>query len=618
MTPTEANRLRHLKELASEFLADRANSEGGILSAVLATDERYGQFLEDVISHPSDHCLREQQKVVRILKLCRRKGVGFAMEKAREVIAIMEQLFFRQDAKYGHITLTPYQVFDIVNVYGFLTKAEDGQPVRLFQRFVAEIPRKVGKSTQTAGLAVVEALTGPYNTEVYVASNTYKQAQICFGMIKDALQKLDIPGLRLKIKINREKCWVSVYRKEGKDWKQTQAATIECVTNPDALDGPNPSVFIIDELAAAKTTATQSGYAMRKVLRSGQVLRREPLEIDITTASSVIGGEFHTEVEQSFRPTLDAAVDDTEDKHWRTYLSIYEPDVDDEEGDPHTWQKVNPHYALFAVVRDYYRQAWADAQGNAEMMLEFRTKQLNIFCLNESKSWHSAEDVMLRLYRGWDGIIGNEFFKGKQCIASFDLSDVNDLTAFGYAFFLNETHQFAVFTEYFFPEGQMEQCPNRELYSRWAEEGYLQLIPGDVIDSTYLTNRLLEHARWVDIRRIAFDANKAATIRNNLVAAGYEKKLFPFWQSKGSYNPAIQIVDTTFATKVEIEQDTPPYQLFFSDNPILPWCFGNSIIEEDSHQYRMPVKGRGINGKIDGAVTVAMAIGTIYKLRNSK
>lgn len=37
MTPTEANRLRHLKELASEFLADRANSEGGILSAVLAT-----------------------------------------------------------------------------------------------------------------------------------------------------------------------------------------------------------------------------------------------------------------------------------------------------------------------------------------------------------------------------------------------------------------------------------------------------------------------------------------------------------------------------------------------------------------------------------------------------
>lgn len=583
-----------------------------IVQTVLRTDARIGRYIEKIVNNPDDHCLREQQKILRFFKNCTQKEmkIGFDSERVKRNFSFIESLKFRQQGGYEGITLSEFQAFDLANVYGWMTKAEDGEVVRLYTRQVDMIPRKVGKSTLAAAMAVTEVVVdGCYDAEVYVASNTYKQAQISFSMIKSALKSLaDDDKRRIQMKINREKVLVNVFERVNGKWIQTHESTLECVTNPDALDGPNPSMFIIDELAAAKSTAGKGGYDMRNVLRSGQVLRRSPLEVDITTAGNVIDGSFHTEVQENFRPILDGSKDNN-----RLFLSLYEPDAGDEESDPHTWAKVNPHYDMLPVVRDFYKTQWSDAQGSSEQMHEFRVKQLNLFVVDESKRWISSEAVKNRLL---PFTIEREDFGGKkpQCALAYDLSIKDDFSCVGYTFFNQPTKQFLVYLDYYLPEGTLPGHVNEELYRGWVEGGYLKLTKGEVVDYRQIANDILERAAWLDIRKCGFDPFKSVELRNILDnSKELHGRLVPFSQSNGNYNIPMEIFEKMFYSKTDVQlpDGTPKYQVLFNDNPITPYCFGNAVIDEDSKGNRRPVK-MVRHMKIDGTVVTLMGIGEWY------
>ena len=71
----------------------------------------------------------------------------------------------------------------------------------------------------------------------------------------------------------------------------------------------------------------------------------------------------------------------------RVFAHIFEPDVDDEESDPHTWAKVQPHLGI-TVQPDYYEIQYQKALMSADDMKAFRTKLLNIFVSgNDSPCW---------------------------------------------------------------------------------------------------------------------------------------------------------------------------------------------------------------------------------------
>ena len=580
-----------------------------IVQSILTTDARIGRYIEKIVLDPDGHCLREQQKIRRFFECCCTKGLGFDAARVRRNFDFIESLKFKQGGGYEGITLSEFQAFDLANVYGWCCKAEDDEVVRLYTRMVDMIPRKVGKSTLAAAMAVTEVVVdGPYDAEVYCASNTYKQAQISFSMIKSALKSLkDDDHRRLKIKINREKAWVDVFEKRDDKWVQTHESILECVTNPDALDGPNPSMFIIDELAAAKSTAGRSGYAMRNVLRSGQVLRRSPLEVDITTAGKEIDGSFHTEVKDSFRPILAGTKEND-----RLFLSLFEPDAGDEENDPKTWAKVNPHYDMLAVVRDFYASQWDDAQGSSEQMHEFRTKQLNLFVIDDSKRWISADAVKDHLL---DFTIEREdFVTPPQCALSFDLSVIDDFSCVGYTFFYQQTKQFLVYLDYYLPEETLKGHINEELYRGWVEEGHLKLTKGAAIDYRQIANDILQRAAWLDIRKCGYDANKSAELRNTLDnSKELHGKLEPFSQSNGNYNIPMEVFERMFYSKTDVSlpDGMPKYQVLFNANPITPYCFGNAVIDEDNKGNRRPVK-LVRHMKIDGTVVTLMGIGMWY------
>ncbi|MDQ9824912.1 hypothetical protein RFZ44_16510, partial [Acinetobacter sp. 163] len=47
------------------------------------------------------------------------------------------------------------------------------------------------------------------------------------------------------------------------------------------------------------------------------------------------------------------------------FASLFLPDVDDDEGDPLTWAKVQPHMGI-TVQPDFYENEWQSAQLSAE------------------------------------------------------------------------------------------------------------------------------------------------------------------------------------------------------------------------------------------------------------
>lgn len=74
------------------------------------------------------------------------------------------------------------------------------------------------------------------------------------------------------------------------------------------------------------------------------------------------------------------------------FAHIFEPDVDDEEGDPATWRKVQPHMGI-TVYEDFYIDAYQKALYSAPDALEFRTKLLNVFTTDQTTKWIEAKQI---------------------------------------------------------------------------------------------------------------------------------------------------------------------------------------------------------------------------------
>ena len=180
----------------------------------------------------------------------------------------------------------------------------------------------------------------------------------------------------------------------------------------------------MDEYAQARNTAGKNGADLKNVLTSSMGPRREPLTMIITTASDVIDGPFAHELEGVKKVLRGEAEADT------MFASLFMPDVDDEENDPHTWAKVQPHLGI-TVQPDFYEKEYETAQLSAENMLAFRTKLLNVFAVNDETAW-LPEKVCQSLMGDFD----IDHVQGKpSCAVAFDLSVHDDFSAVAYTIY---------------------------------------------------------------------------------------------------------------------------------------------------------------------------------------
>ncbi|WP_072066603.1 terminase large subunit domain-containing protein [Bacteroides thetaiotaomicron] len=535
------------------------------------TDIRLKDYVKSAISHPDDHNLYELLSILRFFRLL--DAYIFKPTEVKKFIVFYENLKFSGLKGRVKYRLTPIQVFQFANILGFYRTPEK----RLCRDALLFVPRKYSKTTSVASLAIYDLLFGDANAQAYVAANSYDQAQICFGEIKNILKSLD---KRFKnFKINREQ----VFSK-----RRGRTSFARCLaSNPDKLDGLNASTVILDEFSQADSAE------LKNVLTSSMGARVNPMTIVITTASDKLESPF-VNMLNSYKAVLRGEVENDS-----IFAHIFEPDVNDAEDDPHTWAKVQPHLGI-TVQADYYENEYRKAQMTAEDMLTFRTKLLNLFVQDEAKVWFTSGEIEAMCKDDND----LKTLKNRpDAMVAVDLSVCDDFSSVSYNIYLPEIKMFHIHNDYYFPRKMLISHPNRELYERWAADGYLRLCDGNVIDYRMIVNDINARNREsVRILNIGYDPYKSMEFVNMMGASGAKKVLQPIKQTYGTFTSPVESFEIAARTG----------RVTFNYNPINWYCFGNAVIDEDRLENRKPIK-KSQNAKIDGAVTSVM---TFYLYNN--
>ena len=469
------------------------------------------------------------------------------------------------------VKMSPPQLFQYANIYGFYTEAGK----RLTREALLFVPRKYGKTSNAANMSLYEVLFGDSDAEAYITSNSLEQSRICFGMVRKIVKEL-----------NRRKCFREVaetieVKLPGREGK------VRCLAdNPRLLDGLKASLCVNDESAQAVSFATKN------TVTTSMGPRKNPLTIDITTASGIIEGPFVDQLNHFKAILRGEVVDDS------VFAHIFQPDLGDEEANPETWRKVNPHIGVTVDV-DFYAAEYKKALRSFENMAAFRTKLLNVFVCGTARSWITSDEIW-KLYR--NDISLDNMSVGREMVyatCAFDLSIRDDFSAVTYMVYMKGENAFYSHTDYYLPRATVERHANSELYRKWMDDGHLIAIDGDVIDYSVIVQDILRRNNQVALTAIGYDAYRNGEVVTSLRNAGAAKVLKAIPQVRSAFTSPTDIMELSVSRK----------KIFFSPNPITAWCFANAVIDEDNLGNRKPMKRYNDSPmKIDGVITNLMCL----------
>jgi len=431
--------------------------------------------------------------------------------------------------------------------------------------FVA-IPRKAGKSTLAAGLALYLLLAdGEMGAEIYSAAADKEQARIVFEQARQMVEAY--PALRQRISIYKN---TLVVEATGSSYKALSADAF-------TKHGLNAHAIIFDELHA------QPNRELWDVLTTSTGARKQPITFAITTA----GHDKHSICYEQWayaEGVRDGLIDD------RSFLPcIYAADQDDDWTLPETWKKAHPGLGV-SVRQDYFETECNKAKAVPSYENTFRQLLLNQWT-ESSARWLSSES--------WQAC-GKELpdLKGQFCFAGLDLATTTDIAALVLAFPTDDS--VVLLPSFFVPQEALRKRSQRDRvpYDLWAEQGHLIATPGKVIDYEIIRQTINELSEIYQIKEIGLDRWNSSQLAAQLEGDGFE--LIGFGQGFASMS----------APTKELEALVIGEKLIHPDQPVLNWMCANTVVEMDAAGNVKPSKKKSTE-RIDGIVASIMAIGRL-------
>jgi phage terminase large subunit-like protein len=528
-----------------------------------SVDSRLTSYVYHVLENPDLHAKYEILGVFRFINFLGKYELK--TKKIKKYIAFYESLKFPSAKGMQSFKLTPIQVFQFTNILGFYSGNS-----RICREALLFVPRKYSKTTSVGSLAIFDLLFGDSDAQAYVASNSFSQSKICFDIIKNSLKELD-PGFQ-NFRLNRDIIYTKI---------PGRTSFIRCLaSSADKLYGLNASMVILDEYSQAESAA------LKNVLTSSMGVRKNPLVVTITTASTKLDTPF-TAMLNNYKKILEGELENDS-----IFASIFEPDEDDDPGDELTWQKVQPHLGI-TVSKEFYKAEFQKTLISADDKTEFMCKLLNVFSVPLDKVWIDPHIIERNL---------GEFDLTKlaarpQCMVSVDLSVKDDFSCVCYALYDSINKRFVFKNEYYIPKNTVENHHNSEMYKNLVNSGHLKICGTDVIDYNQISNDIIANSRYVNILQLGYDSYKSRELINILRAAGL-KSCVPYSQTYANFTSPIESFEAA------VYQD----RLKFDSNPLNLYCIKNCIIDEDRMCNKKPIK-KTHNLKIDGAICILMCLG---------
>jgi phage terminase large subunit-like protein len=466
------------------------------------------------------------------------------------------------------LVLEPFQIFIICAVYGFRSKKDLNK--RMVTDVIIYIPRKAGKSTLTAAIALYELAFGEAGAEVYSLATTRDQAGIVFTAATGFIDAMppDIAALYSagRHQIIKTGDAQSMFKALSRDAKKTG-------------DGLNPSCAIIDE--AAQIVDRNS----IEVLHSGMVARQNPLRVYITTASFTKETKFFEDMTMLQTMLTGEA---TDNPHW--FGLLYSLDPGDDWRDPKTWAKANPMHGI-SVFEDAIAQRAEEAKHKPAALNEFLCKTLNLY-VSANSAWID------RAYWDDEKCKLGEKREPEAVFMGFDLAATRDLNAICTLKRFADDDYEAEF-KFFLPQDGYDLIPKHygDIFEVARRSGILQVTQGNVMDDREISDYIIQQAQTYDIKEIGFDAYNAASLVARLNDAGLPVK-------KVGQGMAVLSNPSKHVEKLMLN-----YSIKHDGNPFLGWQLGNCEVYEDVNgNVKVRKNEADKSAKVDGIISLIIAM----------
>jgi phage terminase large subunit-like protein len=464
------------------------------------------------------------------------------------------------------IILEPFQILLICAIYGFRAKKDKHR--RMVTDVILFIPRKAGKSTLTAVIALYELLCGEQGAEVFTLATNREQATIVFDAAKGFIENMnkDLSDLFnvSKYHIGKRGDSQSMFKALSRDTKKTG-------------DGKNPSCVIVDE--AAQILDRNS----IEVLHSGMVARQNPLRIYITTAAFTKDTKFYEDMSM-YEAMLNGEA--TDNPRW--FGLLYGLDPQDDWRNPETWAKANPMHGI-SVFEDAIASRAEEAKHKPASLNEFLCKTLNIFVSANSawldrQYWDEAKAEL-------DEREPEAVFIGFDLAATRDLNAVCTLKRYGEMDYQAEW-------QFFLPEAGYELIPKHytDIFRVAIDSGILKLTEGNVMDDREISAYIKQQCEKYDVKEVGYDAYNAASLVARLHDDGIPVK-------KVGQGMAVLSNPSKYVEKLILNK-----QIKHDGNPFLGWQLGNCEVYEDVNgNIKIRKNEADKSAKVDGIIAMIIA-----------
>jgi phage terminase large subunit-like protein len=493
------------------------------------------------------------------------RGLRFDLTAAQHAISFFGFLRHSKGEWAGEtFVLAPWQAFVVGSLFGW--QRSDG--LRRFRTAYCAVPRKNGKSTLSAGIALYLLVAdGEQGAEIYSAATTRDQARIVFDEAKRMVSSS--PALRHRVQV-----LINNLNIEG-----SASRFMPLSSDASSMDGLNVHGAIIDELHAHKTRGVVD------VLDTATGARRQPLLFEITTA----GYDRHSICFEHQDYAIKLLEGTLQDDSWFAFIAS--ADEGDDWTDPEVWRKANPSFGLSVKEDDLARKAEKDVALRGAQNA-FRRMHLNEWT-EQAERW-----IDLAVWDACSGPVDLEQLRGKTCFGGLDLSATTDVTALAWVFPPEDDGFWYLLSRYFVPEDNLRKRAERDRvpYDLWTLQGFIEATPGNVVDYSAIEQRILADAALFQVKEIAYDPWNATHIALRLQDEGAAMVEF----RQGFRSMA--------APTRELEKLIVSQKLAHGGNPVTRWMAANVAVAQDPAGNLKPAKDKSTD-RIDGIVALIMAIG---------
>jgi phage terminase large subunit-like protein len=351
-------------------------------------------------------------------------------------------------------------------------------------------------------------------------------------------------------------------------------------------DGASPSCTIIDEFHE------HDSAALYETMLTGMGARKQPLILIITTAGNNIEGPCYDKRRQVIE-MLEGITPDDELFGW-----IFTIDEGDDWTDPKVLAKANPNMGV-SVYREYLESQQLRAVRSPRFTNAFKMKHLGIWTSAKAgyfnlEQWKECADESLTL----------DMFADQPCVLSFDLARKLDMNSMARLFTRDidgKRHYYSVAPRFWVPEETVQDTDNKrmsERYQAWVNMGILAETPGAEIDYREILAEAIEANKVAPVQWCPLDPSGATNLSHQLDDEG----LNPITVTQNYTNMSDPMK--------ELEAAITAGRFHHDGNPIMTWCISNVIGKHlpGNDDVVRPIK-QGNDNKIDGAVTLIMAVG---------